>query len=260
MLIYIQEVIWMEDQGEGTSLRCTLYFSYFRTSFSFSLWLGEWDHFTRRTETFQMISNMYSYFFVHTLHCMGFQWVPGEKDDEIVSTGCGPPSVLRLLLHMQGIVPVDFRRAFCPLEGGAQTYWHQAYSSSPWHCLGHSQGFLQCHFSCCKVVLCLEDDVLYQVQCVDQGLCSVFIKGVDPPWGDLCVLWHPSEDVDLAHRRVLCHFQAKWVISRTGQSSICERIHLTDDTPLCMRHRNSIRMAMQRFNIYEFAIIGRERL
>ncbi len=35
-----------------------------------------------------------------------------------------------LLLHMQEIVPVDFRRAFCPLEGGgggAQTYWHQAY-------------------------------------------------------------------------------------------------------------------------------------
>ncbi len=35
-----------------------------------------------------------------------------------------------LLLHMQGIVPVDFRRAFYPLEGGggAQTYWHQAYN------------------------------------------------------------------------------------------------------------------------------------
>ncbi len=37
-----------------------------------------------------------------------------------------------LLLHMQEIVPVDFRRAFCPLEeggGGGQTYWHQAYNS-----------------------------------------------------------------------------------------------------------------------------------
>ncbi len=59
-----------------------------------------------------------------------------------------------LLLHMQGIVPVDFRRAFCPLEGGGgggQTYWHQAYSSFLWHCLGHSQGFLQCHFSRRKV-------------------------------------------------------------------------------------------------------------
>ncbi len=31
---------------------------------------------------------------------------------------------------MQEIVPVDFRRAFCPLEGGGggQTYWHQAYT------------------------------------------------------------------------------------------------------------------------------------
>ncbi len=75
--------------------------------------------------------------------------------------------------------------------------------------LGHTRGSLQCHFSRCKVVLCLEDDVLYQVHRADQGLCSVFIKGVVPPWGDLCVLWHPSEDVDLTHRKVLCHFQAK---------------------------------------------------
>ncbi len=75
--------------------------------------------------------------------------------------------------------------------------------------LGHLQGSLQCHFSRCKVVLCFEDDVLYQVHRVDQGLCSVFINGVVPPWGDLCVLWYPSEDVDLAHRKVLCHFQTK---------------------------------------------------
>ncbi len=39
-----------------------------------------------------MISNMYSYFFVHTLHCMGFS-VSSRKggareDDETVSTGC----------------------------------------------------------------------------------------------------------------------------------------------------------------------------
>ncbi len=107
ILIYIQEVVWIEDQGEGTPLSCTLHFSYFRTSFSFSLWLGEWDHFTRRTETFQMISNMYSYFFVHTLHYMGFQWVLGEEErgeekgeqgkiDETVSTGCELHCVLRL--------------------------------------------------------------------------------------------------------------------------------------------------------------------
>ncbi len=39
-----------------------------------------------------MISNMYSYFFVHTLHCMGFS-VSSRKggareDDETVLTGC----------------------------------------------------------------------------------------------------------------------------------------------------------------------------
>ncbi len=39
-----------------------------------------------------MISNMYSYFFVHTLHCMGSS-VSSRKggareDDETVSTGC----------------------------------------------------------------------------------------------------------------------------------------------------------------------------
>ncbi len=45
----------------------------FRTSFSFSLWLGGWDHFTRRTETFQKISNMYGYF-LYILHCMDFRW------------------------------------------------------------------------------------------------------------------------------------------------------------------------------------------
>ncbi len=33
--------------------------------------MGEWDHFTRRTETFQKISNMYGYF-LYILHCMDF--------------------------------------------------------------------------------------------------------------------------------------------------------------------------------------------
>ncbi len=142
---------------------------------------------------------------------------------------------------MQEVVFVDFQAG--PLSsrgGGARHPGTRLTVPLSGTVLGHSQGSLQCHFSRCKVVLCLEDDVLYQVHRVDQGLCSVFIKGVVPPWGDLCVLWHPSEDVDLAHRKVLCHFQAKLVISRTGQSSICERIHLTDDTPLCMRHLNSI--------------------
>ncbi len=59
--------------GGGHTFKLCTIFSYFRTSFSFSLWLGEWDHFTRRTETFQKISNMYSYF-LYILHCMDFRW------------------------------------------------------------------------------------------------------------------------------------------------------------------------------------------
>ncbi len=114
--------------GEGTSLRCALYFSYFRTSFSFSLWLGEWDHFTRRTETFQKISNMYGYF-LYILHCMdfsvNFRWwgeggmvtAPGPSCGPS-ARGVKPPSVLRpgCCCYMQEIAPVD--------------YWHQAHSSS----------------------------------------------------------------------------------------------------------------------------------
>ncbi len=114
--------------GEGTSLRCALYFSYFRTSFSFSLWLGEWDHFTRRTETFRKISNMYGYF-LYILHCMdfsvNFRWWGEGGMVTAAGPSCGPsaqgvkpPSVLRpgCCCYMQEIAPVD--------------YWHQAHSSS----------------------------------------------------------------------------------------------------------------------------------
>ncbi len=114
--------------GEGTSLRCTLYFSYFRTSFSFSLWLGEWDHFTRRTETFRKISNMYGYF-LYILHCMdfsvNFRWWGEGGMVTAAGPSCGPsaqgvkpPSVLRpgCCCYMQEIAPVD--------------YWQQAHSSS----------------------------------------------------------------------------------------------------------------------------------
>ncbi len=114
--------------GEGTSLRCALYFSYFSTSFSFSLWLGEWDHFTRRTETFQKISNMYGYF-LYILHCMdfsvNFRWWGEGGMVTAAGPSCGPsaqgvkpPSVLRpgCCCYMQEIAPVD--------------YWHQAHSSS----------------------------------------------------------------------------------------------------------------------------------
>ncbi len=156
-------MIWIRDQGEGILLSGTLRFSYFRTSFSFSLWLGEWDHFTRRTETFQKISNMYSYF-LYILHCMDFRWWRGGgRMATAAGPSCGPsargvkpPSVLRpgCCCYMQEIAPVD--------------YWHQAHISSLggprhfgtgpgltvsslWHCLGHSQASLQCHFSRCKV-------------------------------------------------------------------------------------------------------------
>ncbi len=58
-----------------------------------------------------------------------------------------------LLLHMQEIVPVDFRRAFCPLEGGGGGRHTGTRLTVPLSgtVLGHSQGFLQCHFSRCKV-------------------------------------------------------------------------------------------------------------
>ncbi len=84
----------------------------------------------------------------------------GGEDVEIVSTGCRSPSVLHpwmlllhmqetalwihrlgplssrggvqiswmLLLHMQETVFVDSPSVLCPLEGGAQTHWHQSYT------------------------------------------------------------------------------------------------------------------------------------
>ncbi len=125
-------MFWVGNQGEGTSPCCTLFFSDFRTSFSFSLWLGGWDHFTRRTETFQKISNMYGYLFVHiTLHGFfsEFSVVRGGGNDKTVSTGCGSPSVLHpwmLLLYARD----SSRWLLTPgpqfLSRGAQTFWHRA--------------------------------------------------------------------------------------------------------------------------------------
>ncbi len=73
------------------------------------------------TETFQKISNMYGYLFVHiTLHGFfsEFSVVRGGGNDETVSTGCGSPSVLRPGWHMQETALWIPRGAFCPLEGG----------------------------------------------------------------------------------------------------------------------------------------------
>ncbi len=107
----------------------------------------------------------------------------GGEDVEIVSTGCRSPSVLHpwmlllhmqetalwihrlgplssrggvqiswmLLLHMQETVFVDSPSVLCPLEGGPRHIGTSLTVSSLWHCLGHSQASLQCHFSRCKV-------------------------------------------------------------------------------------------------------------
>ncbi len=164
MLIYIQEVIWIGDQGEGTLLSGTLRFSYFRTSFSFSLWLGEWDHFTRRTETFQKISNMYGYFFVHiTLHEFSVNsrtWGEGGKMLRSSAQGVDPP-VCRVLdvagkmlrSSAQGVDPpvcrvldvaaTHARDSSCLFRrgGGGQTGWHRAYSFLSLALFGPLTGF-----------------------------------------------------------------------------------------------------------------------
>ncbi len=59
-----------------------------------------------------MISNMYSYFFVHTLHCMGFS-VSSRKEELhcVLRLGCRCYICKRWFLLI-------LRRAFCPLEGG----------------------------------------------------------------------------------------------------------------------------------------------
>ncbi len=63
--------------------------------------------------------------FLYILHCMGFSvnsrwWGEGgrwwDRQYRVWTTWC--VASWMLLLHMQEIVPVDFRRAFCPLEGG----------------------------------------------------------------------------------------------------------------------------------------------
>ncbi len=196
----------------------------------------------------------------------------GGEDVEIVSTGCRPPSVPR-----PGRCRYICKRQLCGFTGWALCLLEGGPRYPGCYCYICKRQFLWIHrLGICplggadRLASGLQFPLFGTVWATHGVSCSVtFVvvrwaalrgKGVVPPWGDLCVLWHPSEDVDLAHRKVLCHFQAKWVISRTGQSSKCERIHLTDDTPLCMRHLNRIWMVMQRFNTYEFAIIGRERL
>ncbi len=55
----------------------------------------------------------------------------GGGNDEIVSTGCGSPSVLHpwmLLLHMQETAFVDSPAGPLSSRGGAQISWHQSYT------------------------------------------------------------------------------------------------------------------------------------
>ncbi len=80
-----------------------------------------------------MISNMYSYFFVHTLHCMSFS-VSSRKgrareDDETVSTGCDAavPYASDSFCGFSGGPFVLSRGG----GGGGGAYWHQAYSFLP---------------------------------------------------------------------------------------------------------------------------------
>ncbi len=81
--------------------------------------------------------------------------------------------------------------AFCPLEGGGEDRLASGLQFPP------SGTVWATHGVSCSVTF------------VVVRWAALRGKGVVPPWGDLCVLWHPSEDVDLAHRKVLCHFQAK---------------------------------------------------
>ncbi len=115
--LHTGDVFWIGNQGEGTSPNCTLYFSDFITSFSFSLWLREWDHFKRYQTC------MVTYLYI--LHCMDFSvnfrwWGEGEMmrpsvqgvDPPVCCTpGCYCYICKRQFCGFTG-------RAFCPLEGG----------------------------------------------------------------------------------------------------------------------------------------------
>ncbi len=65
--------------GEGTSLRCTLYFSYFRTSFSFSLWLGWMRPFYQaHWDISNDIKHVWLLFCTYYIAWI-FQWILGDE-------------------------------------------------------------------------------------------------------------------------------------------------------------------------------------
>ncbi len=109
--------------------------SYFRTSLAFLLWLGEWDHFTRHTETFQKISTCIVTFCTYYIAWILGDEGRGENGDcsrslvRTVSTGCETPQCAAswmLLLYARD----SSRWLLTPgphfLSRGAQTFWHRA--------------------------------------------------------------------------------------------------------------------------------------
>ncbi len=144
LLIYIQEVFWVGNQGEGTSPCCTLFFSDLELLLAFHY---DWENETilpgalRHFKRYQTCMVTYLYI----LYCMDFSvnlrwWGEGEMMS-VPGPSCRP--------SVQGVNPqcaaswmtyardsfVDSPSVLCPLEGGAQTHWHRHQSyrvKYPW--------------------------------------------------------------------------------------------------------------------------------
>ncbi len=154
-------MFWVGNQGEGTPLSCALYSHTLELLLAFPY---DWENETilpgalRHFKRYQTcIVTFCTYYIAWILGDEG----RGENGDcsrslvRTVSTGCETPQCAAswmLLLYARD----SSRWLLTPgphfLSRGAQTFWHRAraYSFSLWHCLGHSQGSLQCHFSRCK--------------------------------------------------------------------------------------------------------------
>ncbi len=156
-------MFWVGDQGESTFPGCALYSHTLELLLAFPY---DWENETILPGALRHFKRYQTCIvtFLYILHCMDFRWWRGGgRMATAAGPSCGPsargvkpPSVLRpgCCCYMQEIAPVD--------------YWHQAHISSLggprhfgtgpgltvsslWHCLGHSQASLQCHFSRCKV-------------------------------------------------------------------------------------------------------------
>ncbi len=128
MLIYIQEVIWIEDQGGRAhpyAVHYTSHISELPLAFHYD-WENEniLPDALRHFKRYQTCMVTFCTYYIAWI----FQWILGDEGRgngdctrsivRAVSTGCEPPSVLRpgCCCYMQEIAPVD--------------YWHQAHSSS----------------------------------------------------------------------------------------------------------------------------------